>query len=183
MRSVCVFLLAVALPAGAAELRSVEFERADDRYVFASEAWFDARLESIYGVMLDYDLSTQFSSGIVEARNLPPADDGRRRFYVRNRGCVLFFCKSFERTGFIEHEPYREIRASLDAAQSDFHFSDETWSFEQDGDGTVVSYRVEFEPKFWVPPVIGPWVIRQTLESRGGDAIDRIEAVAREYSP
>ena len=41
------------MPAGAAELRSVEFERLDDRYVFVSEAWFDASVESMYAVLLD----------------------------------------------------------------------------------------------------------------------------------
>ena len=183
MRTAILLILAAVTPAGAAELLSVEFERLEDRYVFASEAWFGASVASMYAVLLDYDLSTKFSGSIVESRNLPPADDGRRRFYVRNRGCVLFFCKSFERTGFIDHDPHREIRASVDAEKSDFRFSDEVWRFRSDGEGTAVSYRVEFEPKFWVPPVIGPWVIRQTLQARGGDAINRIEAIARDYEP
>lgn len=180
MRVLAVALLAAVLPAAAAELRSVEFDRLEDRYVFESEAWFDVGVEAIYDVLLDYDLSEQFSSAIDAARNLPPDEEGRRRFYVRNRGCVLLFCKSFERTGTIEHEPYTSISASVDPAVSDFEFSDETWTFRPEDDGTTVHYRVEFEPKFWVPPVIGPWVIRRTLASHGGDAIDRIEAIARE---
>ena len=176
-------LLAAALPATAAELRSVGFERAEDRYIFESEAWFDAGVESIYAVLLDYDLSPQFSSGIVEARNLPETAAGQPGFYVRNRGCVMFFCKAFERTGSIDHEPFRVIRAAIDADASDFHFSNEVWEFRTEDDGTVIRYRAEFEPKFWVPPVIGPWLIRKTLESHGGDAINRIEALAQEQSP
>lgn len=183
MRLLTVALFVAALPASAAELRSVEFDRLDDRYVFESEAWFDVGVEAIYGVLLDYDLSEQFSSAIVEAKNLPPDDAGRPGFYVHNRGCVMFFCKSFERTGSIEHEPYETISASVDPAKSDFRFSDETWSFREAEGGTIVHYRVEFEPKFWVPPVIGPWVIRRTLAGHGGDAIDRIEAIARDYQP
>lgn len=181
MRWPLILLLAVAAPAPAAELRSVGFERSEDRYVFESEAWFDAGVEALYAVILDYDLSTQFSGAIVEAHNLPENAEGQPGFYVRNRGCVMFFCKSFERTGVLEHEPYREIRAAIDPDVSDFHFSDEVWRFRAEGEGTVIHYRAEFEPKFWVPPLIGPWMIRKTLESQGGKAINRIEAIAREH--
>jgi hypothetical protein len=183
MRRLLSCLLLAAAPAHAAELISVEFDRRGDHYVFESEAWFDTDVESLYAVFLDYDLSTRFSSAIVEARNEPPGDDGRPRFYVRNEGCVLFFCKSFERYGWIEAAPGREIRASADAELSDFHFSDETWTFAAGDDGTTVHYRVEFQPKFWVPPVIGPWVIGRTLRAHGGRAINRIEAIAQEYTP
>lgn len=183
MCRVIVCLLLAAAPVRAAELINVEFDRLDDRYVFESVAWFAADVEALYAVFLDYDLSTQFSSAIVEARNEPPDDDGRPGYYVRNEGCVLFFCKSFERHGFVEPDPYREIRAFADADASDFHFSNERWAFTVERGGTTIRYRVEFEPKFWVPPVIGPWIIGRTLRSHGGRAIDRIEAIAQAYSP
>jgi hypothetical protein len=38
------------------------------------------------------------------------------------------------------------------------------------------------QPKFWVPPGIGPYVIKRKLKSDGGDAIDRIEAIARRFT-
>ena len=180
MRAAGWLLAVAALPAGAAELLSVGFDRLEDRYVFESEALFEVGVEPLYGVFLDYDLSPRFSGAIVEARNLPPGPDGLPGFYVLNRGCVMFFCKSFERYGVVESEPPVMIRARIDPERSDFEFSDETWQFRPDGDDTIVRYRVEFEPRFWVPPVLGPWMIRRTLAARGGEAIQRIEAIARE---
>ncbi len=176
-----VLLLAVsALTAGAAEMRSVEVEKIDGRYVMRSEVHFAASVEAVYSVFANYDLSTQFSGAIVEARNIDAEEGGLPGFYVRNRGCVLFFCTSFERYGYVEREPYKIIRASVDPARSDFHLSNESWQFESEGQGTVVTYDLEFEPKFWVPPVIGPYVIKRKLRDDGGEAVKRIESIARE---
>jgi hypothetical protein len=36
------------------------------------------------------------------------------------------------------------------------------------------------EPDFWIPPGIGPYLIKRKFRNNGGDAIDRIEAIARE---
>mgnify|MGYP001816473807 CR=1 FL=1 len=178
---VVVLLLAVtALTAGAAEMRSVEVERIDGRYVMRSEVHFAASVEAVYSVFANYDLSTQFSGAIVESRNIDAEEGGLPGYYVRNRGCVLFFCTSFERYGYIELEPYKVIRARVDPARSDFHLSNESWRFEPEGKGTVVTYDLEFEPKFWVPPVIGPYVIKRKLRDDGGDAVERIESIARE---
>jgi len=179
MRRVCLGLLLLSLAAGGAEMRSLEVDRVSGRYTLQSEVWFAAGVEAVYAVFLDYDLSTQFSGAIVESRNITAGEDGRPGFYVRNRGCVLFFCKSFERYGHIEHEPYTVIRASIDPETSDFYLSNESWRFRRDGKGTAVTYNLEFEPKFWVPPVIGPYVIKKKMRERGGGAVDRIEAIAQ----
>ena len=173
-------LAAAALTAGAAEMRRVEVDRIDGRYIMQSEVRFAASVEAVYSVFADYDLSTQFSGAIVESRNIDAEEGGKPGFYVRNRGCVLFFCKSFERYGTVELEPYKVIRAEVDPERSDFHLSNESWQFEADGNGTIVTYDLEFKPKFWVPPVIGPYVIKRKLQDDGGDAVERIESIAQE---
>ena len=52
---------------------------------------------------------------------------------------------------------------------------------EEDG-GTRVRYQLKFEPDFWVPPAIGPYMIKRRLRSGGGRAIDRIELIAQDYA-
>lgn len=168
-------LLLPAQVAVAAELRSIELEREGDRFIGTAEVWLDAPTERVFEVMADWDLSTKFSSLIVESRDLDPGPDGRPGFYMKNKGCVLFFCKTFEREGSVEREPYERISATADPEKSDFHMSEEVWQFEQTGDGTLVDYRIEMNPKFWVPPVIGPYAIKKKIRKDGVEALRRIE--------
>jgi len=180
MRRACICLLLLCAHADAAELRSVEVDRVDGRYKLVSQVWFDTDVASIYGVFLDYDVASRFSSFIVAARNLDPDDSGQRRFYIRNQGCVWFFCRSFERTGHVEYEPFTYIRSTADPHESDFFFSREEWRFEPQGEGTLVAYEFEFDPKFWIPPLIGPYVLQRKLKRDSAGAIGRIEAIALE---
>ena len=166
----------------AAEMRSVDVDYRDGRYSLISEAWFDAGIEEVFHVFSRWDLSPRFSSAVVDARDLEHDALGRPGFFVLNRGCILFFCKSLVRQGYVEKEHNSVLRAFADPAHSDFKMSNETWEFSEEGGGTTVLYSLEMQPGFWVPPGIGPYMIKRKLSSDGGDALDRIEAIAREYA-
>ncbi|MEO1201080.1 MAG: SRPBCC family protein [Pseudomonadota bacterium] len=170
----------VALPAAAADIRDVTIDRDGKRYQMRSEVYFDVDRVSLYEVFRDWGLSPEFSSWIVEARNLEPDETGRAGFYIRNRGCVLFLCKTLVREGYVDDDPHELIRATADSERSDFEISDETWQFETEGNGTVVVYTLVMSPKFWVPPVIGPWILKRKLANDGGDALNRIEKIAQD---
>jgi hypothetical protein len=71
------------------------------------------------------------------------------------------------------------IFAFVDPETSDFHLSNESWRFEKRNGGTVVIYDLEMTPKFWIPPGIGPYLIKRKLRKSGGNAIDRIELIAQ----
>ncbi len=161
---------------------SVDFE--NDRYHLESKAWFAASRDDLYRTLTNYDLFEKFTSAFVETRNLTPDDEGRPRFFTRLEGCVLFFCKSMRRSGHLELTPPSQIIAVTHADDSsDFSFSRERWVLEEDGDGTMMTYYFEMQPAFWVPPVVGPYMIKRTLREGGIDAVDRIEAVARGEEP
>ena len=172
--------LFVAGSASAAELRSIEVGHDRGTYSLESEVWFDAGVEEVFLAFSTWDLATQYSSAVAEARDLEPDAEGRPGFYTRNRGCILFFCKSVVRQGWVEKEGNRLLRAFADPDYSDFVFSNETWTFDEESGGTRVVYKLHFDPKFWVPPAIGPYMIKRKIKKEGGVAIDRIEAVARD---
>ncbi len=163
----------------AADLRSVNVDYEDGRYTMASVVWFDATVDQVYTVFRQWDLSTEFSSTIDEAFDIEPDETGKPGFYIRHKGCILFFCKSFERRGHVELEPLTTLRAFANPEASDFHFANEVWTFNPENGGTVVTYELHMQPKFWVPPGIGPWIIKRKLKSGGDDAIDRIEVMAQ----
>ena len=182
MRSLILTILICPALAGAATLREVTVDRVDGVYILRSEVWFDAQIEQMFGVFLDWDLSTKFSSVIVESRNVEPDEQGRRGYYSRHRACLWFYCRSFERTGFVEHKPLEFIAAKVDPQRSDFYLSNERWEFRAENHGTVVIYYLEMKPKFFIPPVIGPIIMKRKLKTGGTEAIDRIEAIAQQWT-
>ena len=169
-----------ALSAQAADLRSIKVTFDGERYELESIAWFGTGLDETYHVFSRWDYSPRFSSAVVEARDTERANGPG--YYVVNRGCILFFCKSLVRAGRVEREPNRAMRAFADPEESDFRQADEEWTFTEEAGGTRVIYRLTMVPAFWVPPAIGPWLIKRKLRDDGGEAIDRIEEVAREYA-
>lgn len=176
---VCGLLLGLSPVAQSADILSVEVESEDGTYTLSSEVWFDATIDQVFEVYRHWEYSPKFSSAIVEARDLPPDEQGRAQFYIRNRGCVLFFCQSFERHGYLEAEGNTELRAFADPKSSDFHHSNESWRFVERDGGTVVSYDLSMAPKFWIPPGIGPYLIKRKLKKNGDEAVDRIELIAQ----
>lgn len=165
--------------ATAAEMRSVNVEYEDEHYSMVSVAWFDAGLDETFDVFSKWDYSTQFSSAVVEARDLEPDTSGRPGYFVRIRGCILFFCKSMVRQGYVEAQHNIDLRAVANPQSSDFQFFEESWEFAEEGGGTRVLYKLRMQPDFWVPPAIGPYLIKRKLKKDGGEALNRIEVIAQ----
>jgi hypothetical protein len=182
MKSLAGFLLACLVGAQcamAAEMRSIDLQYEDGRYSMVSVAWFDAGIDETFHVFSTWEYSTRFSGAVVEARDLAAEPGGRPGYYVVNKGCVLFFCKSMVRQGYVEAQHNLDLRAVADPALSDFEEFEESWAFAEENGGTSVRYQLQMVPNFWVPPAIGPYVIKRKLRKDGGAALDRIEAIAQ----
>lgn len=172
--------LLLPLAAVAAEMRSVDVDFEEGIYTLDSVVYFDVGRQVVFDVFLDWDLAVDFSSVIVASKNVGPDDQGGMGYYIHNRGCILFFCKTTRRNGSVTSEEYTVIRAIADPETSDFELSEETWTFSDAGDGTLVHYELKMKPGFWVPPIVGPYMIKKKLRDEGGEAMDRIEIIAQQ---
>jgi len=183
MRKLLALLASAAAGvASAASIRTLDVEQVDGRYQFASDTFLDASPAAVFAVLTDYDANHfgRISSIYKESRYMPPAADGTPLVYTRVQGCLLFFCKTMRRVERLETVAPNFIRTTALPSQSDFRYSRSEWVLEPEGRGTLVKYRLEMEPAFWVPPVVGPWVLKETLIRGGESAVNRIEALARE---
>lgn len=178
VRFLLIFVASVQF-ATAAEIRSIALQYEDGRYSMVSVAWFDAGIDETFDVFSTWDYSTQFSDAVVEGRDVDPDPSGRPGYFVINQGCILFFCKSMVRQGHVEKQHNQDLHAVADPRVSDFQLFDESWEFSEEGGGTSVLYKLEMVPDFWVPPAIGPYLIKRKLRNKGGDALDRIENLAQ----
>ena len=163
-----------------ATLRTLDVSRDSGRYLLVSETWLAARPDDIFTVLLDYENFSRISRVYKEHGFLEPDADGTPIVYTRMEGCLVkrVFCKSMRRVERLETERPHYMRTVTLPERSDFKHSISEWTLEQEGAGTRMTYRLEMEPDFWVPPIVGPWYLKRTLRRGGASAINRIERLA-----
>lgn len=172
----------MGLIAAAATLASVVVDYDAGRYELDADAFLAAPREAIFVVLTDYDRFGRISSTYKEYGFMDPMPDGTPVIFTRMEGCVLVFCRSLTRVELLESEAPGFIRTVALPDKSDFHHSVSEFRLNSEAGGTRVLYHLEMEPKFWVPPLIGPWILQRKLARGGADAIQRIERLAQELS-
>jgi hypothetical protein len=168
--------------AAAATLEQVVVDYDAGRYSLDADAFLAAPREAIFVVLTDYDRFGRISSTYKEYGFKDPMPDGTPVIFTRMEGCVLVFCRSLTRVELLQSQAPSFIRTVALPEQSDFHHSVSEFTLSPERGGTRVIYHLEMEPKFWVPPIIGPWILQRKLARGGADAIQRIERLAQELS-
>ena len=165
--------------ASSATLRTIDVTRKHGVYSLHADTFLAATPEAIYEVLLDYEHFNRISRIYKEHRYLDPAPDGTPMIYTRMEGCLLFYCKSMRRVERVQTVEPAFIRTDALPEQSDFKKSYSEWQLEPEPGGTRMIYTLVMEPDFFVPPVIGPWLLQRTLETGGSRTIQRIERLAQ----
>jgi hypothetical protein len=165
-----------------ATLRTVDVSRNRERYQVVADTHLDASPEAIYKVLLDFDGDRyqRISEIYKESSYLPPDNDGTPLVYTRVEGCLMRFCRSMRRVERLEVVTPQFIRSRAVPERSDFKYSLAEWTFVAEGGGTRLTYRMEMEPNFWLPPFVGPWFLKRTLLQGAPAAIDQIELLAQQ---
>jgi hypothetical protein len=174
--------LAASVLASAATIDDLDVNRRRGIYSLEAVARLEATPQAVYAVLTDFDDNaySRISRVYKESRYLAPAADGTPIVYTRMEGCALWHCMSLERTERLETAEPFWIKSTALEEGSNFKHATSEWMLEPDGDGTRMHYRLEMEPDFFVPPLIGPWYFKRTLSQGGLRAVGRIERLARE---
>jgi hypothetical protein len=180
--AVSVSYVSSTLPA---TLRTVDVSRNEDRYQVVADTHLDASPEAIYKVLLDFDGDRyqRISEIYKESSYLPPDSDGTPLVYTRVEGCLIGYCRSMRRVERLEIVTPEFIRSRTIPERSDFKYSLSEWTFTAEDGGTRVTYKMEMEPNFWLPPFFGPWFLKRTLLKGAPAAIDQIELLAQQEQP
>lgn len=162
-RGICISLILFpcALPAG--EILDSSVTHDGIVYRLSISARMDAPLAVVYRSITDFSNLSAINPAIEESQVLE--SQGTRRSRVRSviKVCILVFCKRVEQVQDVTLVDGRTVVARMVPGAGDFRAGLARWELTAAGDATELHFTEAFEPDFWVPPVIGPWLIERKL--------------------
>jgi hypothetical protein len=156
-----LLLMPATLPAG--EILASSVIHKEGRYTMSVTVRIDAPIDRVYRSITDFDNLSAINPAIVESRLLAKPTANTRRVYSVIRVCILLYCKRVEQVQDVTLLNGYLIEAVLVPRYSDFRSGFARWQLTDDGPSTELLFSNCFEPDFWVPPLIGPWLIERKL--------------------
>ncbi len=158
----------------AAELVHIAVARDGSNFNLSAEFLVDAQPEHILLQLTDYPHFKQLNSSIQESVVLKRIDAGNAQVRIVVRSCLLLFCADLTQVQqFTVGE--RELQATFIPDQGDFRSGWVHWRFLPDGLGTRVSLEAHLEPNFWIPPIIGLYLVKRYLRKQTLITLNAIE--------
>ncbi len=186
MKTATACLLAAAaawagMPAAhGAEVRALEVAHADGRYTVRFDVRLAAPPDRLKRYLTDYANYTSYFESIKESTVLAREPNGAARVRLRLRSCVLFFCKTVTTVKNIAERADGRITARIDPTLSDFREATEHWHITADNGATRLQYDAVLVPDFFVPPLIGPWLVQNQIRVALLAGARKLEALAHE---
>ena len=177
-------LLALALLPGVAsgaDFRRLDVSRVGDSYQIQALVYLDAPPAAVFAVLTDYAHFTRISGSIVESRRVRQLDADDTLVYTDTRFCALFFCRHVKEMQKVTETPPGDIVSTVLPAQSDnVRSGSASLHMEAEGDGTLLHWQIRLQPGFWVPPLLGPYLVERSLRTEGRRSADGVERLARQ---
>jgi hypothetical protein len=172
----------VALSTLAAEVQQVTVTHTGPRYRIVMQTTLAALPERAQQVFSDYRKLPLINPAVISAQVLGENADGSQRLATELHMCFAFFCRDLKQVQDIHATrdgDSRGLSATVLPALSDLRYGQADWTLRPCGAGTCLGFTAELEPDFWVPPLIGPWLMERKLREEALTTSQGIERLAQ----
>ena len=174
----------LAAPARAADIDYLDTGRHRDRYRLCVVATVHAPAPIVLRRLTDFQHLRHISPRILHSRLLERRGDGLWLVEVESRHCVGWFCKRLTQVQRVEALGDRRLRVTDVAGASAFVEARAVWQVQALGPETTrLRFDGRYRPGFWVPPWIGPPLVRRSLIRTLQEILRRLEAPASTTVP
>jgi ribosome-associated toxin RatA of RatAB toxin-antitoxin module len=172
-------LLALLVPAQAAEV-TVHASRSGDVLQVEASAEFDGSLDNAWQVLTDYGRLAEFVPDLQASRVI---SRDRNAVVVEQKGeaRLLFFSYPIDVRLAITEKPREQIVSQ--AIAGNFREMRSTYALEARQGRLFLHYSGRLEPDFYVPPLIGTYLLRRNVESMFRALVDEIERRQKNDDP
>ena len=170
-RSLLLPLLALAMPAHAAEV-VVHVVRGGEAFEIEAHAEFEGSIARTWQVLTDYGRIPDYVPGVASSRVISRDRNGA---VVEQKGeaNVLFFSYPIDVRLVIAERPYDRLESR--AVAGNFREMRSAYELEVAEGRVLLRYTGRMIPDFYVPPLIGTWILRRHVEETFRALVEEIE--------
>jgi hypothetical protein len=177
----------MAVPAYAAQVSAVQVTRDGTRFLIDMHIAIDEPPPAVFRALQDYAAMARYNPDLRAVRLEKTASPDRVRLFTTVHTCVLIFCKMMHQEQIMTATANTDGGTlHADLVSGDFKGGYGLWVVRPcpaKPAASCMDIRIELVPAFWVPPVIGPWVIRRKMDEEARRTSAGLERTAQRYRP
>jgi hypothetical protein len=163
----------------AGEIQHASVDFAHGEYSVEFDGQVSAVPAEVYRLVTDHNHLDLLNDDVLESVLLTPPTALIKKRRVVLHICILFFCRDMKLVELLKENGNNILVATVVPAESDFDYGRTIWQVTPAGTmHSQLQLRSTFRPAFWVPPVIGPWLIKIKMEQELSVMITRLEHYA-----
>lgn len=171
----------LATPAAALTPPKIMVSVSGDSYHMSLKLTLKAPLKRVWNILTDYARIKRLNPNVSQSKLI--YRDGQTLLRIRTKSCVLFICFPITQTESLTTSPFTEIQGVVIPRLSSFRSGVSRWRLYPIKGGTRVDFDAVRVPAFYVPPVLGSWIIIRKLTAEMRETAKRLTALAIAKSP
>ncbi len=177
VRAAALIMLLLCQPLEAADTERAEISFQGRTYQYTFIARVKGSAQEVHAVVTDFDNMKRINDDIVESRVLHRYDNGELKRLLKLRHCILVFCFDMDFVERVREAP-GHVTTTMVPEESTFLDGTASWQIEAlDAAHTRISVSARQTPRFWIPPVLGPLILKKVFMSEVAETCANIERI------
>ncbi len=175
----CLTLSMLSIVGVAAEIEHAELIVHTNGYHYLIQAKINAPIAAVRAVVTDFDRLARINDDIVSSHVLERYDAKtfKRRLLLKH--CLLMFCFDLDFVERVEFLPNGDITTHIVVGEGNFRRGETVWRLLAiDTAQTQMTMEADQEPDFWIPPIIGPLIMKLSFDDEVVETAVKIERLA-----
>lgn len=153
----------------AGQVEKLDSYRIGPTYTFYMRIKLNADINTVWPLIDDFSQLQRMNDSILSSSFIPSPDPELRRIRLKARFCVWFFCRHLEQIQDLAYLDQYEVITVVIPNTSDFRAGWAKWKLSPNPEPNTCILEIDMAltPDFWIPPLIGPYLISRKLRAEG----------------
>ena len=172
-------LLLISSSVYAGQVQHADVKHKQGIYTLTLDMVVDVEQDVVYRIITDHERFHKVSDVLIETRLLKNADNNKKRRLLVVETCIWFFCFKINMTEDVQEVGNELLLTNIVPEMSDFKYGKTQWRVNAlKESGSRIQFYSQHEPDFWIPPVIGPLLMKHKMLSEARETVSKIEDLA-----